>query len=60
MTLEEFKKDPMKEIEKVAKKKTEWVEEMKALKEVYKRNRDKQRAKYNGLKTLLFWKKQKH
>lgn len=47
MTLEEFKKDPMKEIEKVAKKKTEWVEEMKALKEVYKRNREKQRAKYN-------------
>lgn len=47
MTLEEFKKDPVKAIERVAKKKTEWVEEMKALKEVYKINREKQRAKYN-------------
>lgn len=47
MTLEELKKDPMKVIERAAKKKTEWVEEMKALKEVYKRNREKQRAKYN-------------
>jgi hypothetical protein len=47
MTLEDFKKDPMKVIERVAKRKTEWVEEMKALKEVYKRNREKQRAKYN-------------
>ena len=47
MILEELKKDPMKVIEKIAKKKTEWVEEMKALKEVYKRNREKQRAKYN-------------
>ena len=37
----------MKVIEMVSKKKTEWVEEMKALKEVYKRNREKQRAKYN-------------
>ena len=47
MTLEDFKKDPIKVIERVAKKKTEWVEEMKAMKEVYKRNREKQRAKYN-------------
>ena len=47
MTLEELKKDPMKEIERVAKKKNEWVEEMQALKEVYKRNREKKRAKYN-------------
>jgi len=47
MTLEEFKKDPMKVIEKVAKKKTEWVEEMKALKEVYKRNREKKKIRYN-------------
>lgn len=46
MTLEKL----MKEIERVAKKKTEWVEEMKALKEVYKRNREKKKIRYNKQK----------
>ena len=50
MTLEDFKKDPMKVIEKVAKKKTEWVEEMKALKEGYKRNREAKKIRYNKQK----------
>ena len=50
MTLEELKKDPMKVIERVAKKKTEWVEEMKALKEVYKKQRETKKIRYNKQK----------